>query len=56
MQKGSRESAVGIATGYGMDGRRVGVRVPVGTRLFSPLNVVQTGTGDYLPGGKAAGA
>jgi hypothetical protein len=26
----SRESAAGIATGYGLDGRGVGVRVPVG--------------------------
>jgi hypothetical protein len=41
---GSRDSAVGIATGYGLDGRGVGVRVPVGAR-FSPLHVVQTGPG-----------
>jgi hypothetical protein len=26
---------VGIATGYGLDDRRVGVRVPVGSRIFS---------------------
>jgi hypothetical protein len=26
----SRDSVVGIATGYGLDDRRVGVRVPVG--------------------------
>jgi hypothetical protein len=31
-----RDSAVGIATGYGLDGRGVGVRVPVGERFFSP--------------------
>jgi hypothetical protein len=31
----SRDSSVGIATGYGLDGRRVGVRVPVGARIFS---------------------
>jgi hypothetical protein len=31
----SRDSAVGIATGYGLDGRGVGVRVPVGSRFFS---------------------
>jgi hypothetical protein len=30
-----RDSAVGIATGYGLDHRGVGVRVPVGTRIFS---------------------
>jgi hypothetical protein len=32
---GSWDSAVGIATGYGLDDRRVGVRVPVGSRIFS---------------------
>jgi hypothetical protein len=31
----SRASAVGIATGYGLDDQRVGVRVPVGSRIFS---------------------
>jgi hypothetical protein len=31
---GSRDSAVGIATGYGLDGRGVRVRVPVGARIF----------------------
>jgi hypothetical protein len=30
----SRDSAVDIATGYGLDGQGVGVRVPVGTRIF----------------------
>jgi hypothetical protein len=30
----SRDSAVGVATGYGLDGRGVGVRVPVYARLF----------------------
>jgi hypothetical protein len=30
----SRDSSVGIATGYGLD-RRVGFRVPVGSRIFS---------------------
>jgi hypothetical protein len=29
----SRDSAVGIATGYGLDDREVGVRVPVGSRI-----------------------
>jgi hypothetical protein len=28
-------SGVGIATGYGLDDLGVGVRVPVGTRIFS---------------------
>jgi hypothetical protein len=59
----SEGSSVGIATGYGLDGRGVGVRVPVGSRIF----VVQTGSGaqpaSYPIGtgcsfsrGKAAGA
>jgi hypothetical protein len=30
-----RDSAVGITTGYGLDDREVGVRVPVGSRIFS---------------------
>jgi hypothetical protein len=40
----SRDGAVGISTGYGMDDRGVGVRVPVGTRVLL-LHVVQTGSG-----------
>jgi hypothetical protein len=33
----SRDSSVGILTGYGLDGRGVGVRVRVGARfVFSP--------------------
>jgi hypothetical protein len=31
----SRDSVVGIATGYRLDDRGVGVRVPVGSRIFS---------------------
>jgi hypothetical protein len=31
----SRDSVVGIATGYWLDDRGVGVRVPVGSRIFS---------------------
>jgi hypothetical protein len=30
-----RNNAVGIATSYGLDYRGVGVRVPVGSRIFS---------------------
>jgi hypothetical protein len=30
-----RDSAVVTATGYGLDDREVGVRVPVGSRIFS---------------------
>jgi hypothetical protein len=62
----NRDSAVGIATGYGLDGRGVGVRVPVGAWFF-PLHVIQTvlgahpasyptGTGGSFPWGKAVGA
>jgi hypothetical protein len=62
----SRDSAVGIATGYGLDYQGVGVRVPVGQE-FLLLHVVQTGsrvhptsypmgTNGPFPGGKAAGA
>jgi hypothetical protein len=35
LDAGSRDSVVGIATAYGLDGRGVGVRVPVGSRIFS---------------------
>jgi hypothetical protein len=31
----SRDSVVGIATGYGLDDRGLGVRVPVWSRIFS---------------------
>jgi hypothetical protein len=31
----SRDCVFGIATGYGLDDREVGVRVPVGSRIFS---------------------
>jgi hypothetical protein len=34
---GSRDSAVGIATGYGLGDRGVGIRVKVGLRIFSSL-------------------
>jgi hypothetical protein len=35
VETGSWYSAVGIATGYGLDDRAVGVRVSVGSRIFS---------------------
>jgi hypothetical protein len=34
-REGSRDSAVGIVIGYGLNDREVGVRVSVGTRIFS---------------------
>jgi hypothetical protein len=62
----SRDSAVGIATGYGLNDREVGVRVPVGSkfftspycpdRLWGPPNLLHNGYRGFLPGGKAAGA
>jgi hypothetical protein len=33
-----RDSVVGIATSYGLDDRGVGVRVPVGSRIFASPN------------------
>jgi hypothetical protein len=33
--EGSRDRVVGIATGYGLNDRGVGVRVPVGSKIFS---------------------
>jgi hypothetical protein len=63
----SRDSVVGIATGYGLDDRGVGVRVPVGVKdfLFSTSSRPALGphpasypmvTGGTFPGGKEAGA
>jgi hypothetical protein len=65
--KHSRESAVGIALGYGVDDRGSKVRFPVGVRNFSLHHCVQNGSGAHpasypmgtrvsFPGGKAAGA
>jgi hypothetical protein len=34
----SRDSVAGIATGYGLDDRGFGVRVPIGLRIFSSLH------------------
>jgi hypothetical protein len=51
------KSAVGIATDYGLDGRGVGVRVPVGPRLlFSPRRPsYPMSTWDSFPGVKWLG-
>jgi hypothetical protein len=61
----SRNSAVGIAIGYGLDERGVGVRIPVGARIFSspgrpdwlwsPPNLSNGYRGSF-PGGKETGA
>jgi hypothetical protein len=61
------DSSVGIATGYGLEDRMIGVRFPAGAANFSLLYGVQTGSGAHpasypmgsggsYPGGKAAGA
>jgi hypothetical protein len=58
----SRDSVVGITTGYGLDDRGVGVRVSVGSRIFSTssrpaLGSAQSpypvGPGACYPEGKA---
>jgi hypothetical protein len=41
-----RDSVVGIATKYGLDDRGVGVRVPVGSKIFSSQRR-QTGSGAH---------
>jgi hypothetical protein len=35
VSSGSRDSALGIATGYWLEDRRVGVRLPVWSRIFT---------------------
>jgi hypothetical protein len=55
-----------IVTGYGLDDRGVGVRFPVGSRIFSsqrrpnrlwsPPSLLSNGYRGFFPGGKEAGA
>jgi hypothetical protein len=61
----SRVSVVGVATGYRLDERGIGVQVPVGSRIFfsprrpdrlwGPPNILSSGYGGSFSGGKAAG-
>jgi hypothetical protein len=61
----SQDSVVGTATGDGLDDRRVGVRVTVGSRIFSSKrrpdqpwgspSLLSSGTYGFFPGGKVAG-
>jgi hypothetical protein len=51
---GPEFSVVGIATGYGLDDRGVGVRVQTGSEVH-PASYPM-GTGGSFPGGKAARA
>jgi len=63
----SRDSSVGLATGYGLDDRMISARFSVGAGNFSLHHRVQTssgahsvsyklGTGGSFPGSKAARA
>jgi hypothetical protein len=61
----SRDSSVGIATGYWLDDQGVGVLFPVGTRIFSssglphllwdPLGLLSNGYRGFFPGDEVAG-
>jgi hypothetical protein len=64
---GSRDSSVGIATVYGLDGRGIGVRVPIRAVFYVTSSSsrpvlgptqppIQWVPGDDFPRGKAAGA
>jgi hypothetical protein len=43
----SRVSSVSIVSGYGLDDRAIEVRFPAGTKDFSSILCVQTGSGAY---------
>jgi hypothetical protein len=59
----SRDSVVGVASGYGLDGQGSGVRVPIKAKFFSssrlpdlgPHSLLSNGYCEIFHGGKAAG-
>jgi hypothetical protein len=51
----SRDSIVGIATSYRLDNRGVGVRVPVGSRIFSTSSRPVLGSIQWVPGALSLG-
>jgi hypothetical protein len=63
---GSRDSIVGMTTGYGLEDRGIGVQAPVRSRIFSspqrpdrfwgPPSLLSNGYRRLFPGGKAAEA
>jgi hypothetical protein len=56
-----RDSVIGVATGYGLDDRGTGARVPVGPRIFAsprrpdrlwgPPDLLSNGDGGLFPRG-----
>lgn len=61
MEGGTRDSAVGLATGYRLHDREVGDRVPEGAGFFPSPRCPDSAsysmdTGDSFSGGKATGA
>jgi hypothetical protein len=46
---GSQDSVVGIATGYGLDDRWIGIAVTVGARIFSSPSRPDPGLGSSQP-------
>jgi hypothetical protein len=64
MAIGSRDGAVVIASSYGLDDRGIGVRVPVGSRIFpsprrsdqllGPPNLLSNGYGGVKQQGREA--
>jgi hypothetical protein len=43
----SQYNSIGIATGYGLDDRMIGIRFPAGLEIFSLRHRIQTGYGAH---------